>query len=87
MIEAWREIVEERRRNGEKIYDLTNGAYNIPAMLSPYSAIVTADPELQPMRWGLIPYGTKDWAAVEQKDKGGWFKNTQAEKIFHTWPL
>ena len=26
VIEAWREIVEERRRNGEKIYDLTDGA-------------------------------------------------------------
>ena len=48
VIEAWREIVEERRRNGEN--ELTDGAYNIPAILSPYSAIVTADPELQPMR-------------------------------------
>ncbi|GAB0475101.1 SOS response-associated peptidase [Alistipes indistinctus] len=86
VIEAWREIVEERRRNGEKIYDLTDGAYNIPAMLSPYSAIVTADPELRPMRWGLIPYNTKDWTEVERKGKGGWFKNAKAEKVFDTWP-
>ena len=50
VIEAWKEIVEERRRNEKKIFDLTDGAYNIPAILSPYSAIVTADPELQPMR-------------------------------------
>lgn len=86
VLEAWKEIVEERRRNGEKIYDLTDGAYNVPAMISPYSAIVTHDEQLHPMRWGLIPYNTKDWEAVRQKDKGGWFKNAQAEKVFNTWP-
>lgn len=86
IIEAWKEIIEERRRNGEKIYDLINGAYNVPAMLSPYSAIVTSDEQLQPMRWGLIPSNTKDWATVAQKDKGGWFKNAKAEKVFDTWP-
>ncbi len=36
IIEAWKEIVEERRRNGEKIFDLTDGAYNVPAILSPF---------------------------------------------------
>lgn len=86
VLEAWKEIVEERRRNGEKVLDLTDGAYNIPAILSPYSAIVTASDELQPMRWGLIPYNTKDWETVKEKDKGGWFKNAQAEKVFSTWP-
>ncbi len=38
------------------------------------------------MRWGLIPYNTKDWEAVQQKDKSGWYKNAKAEKVFDTWP-
>ena len=79
IIEAWKEIVEERRRNGEKIFDLTDGAYNVPAILSPFSAIVTDEEQLKPMRWGLIPYNTKDWKTVQQKDKSGWYKNAKAE--------
>ena len=86
IIEAWKEIVEERRRNGEKIFDLTDGAYNVPAILSPFSAIVTDEEQLKPMRWGLIPYNTKDWKTVQQKDKSGWYKNAKAEKVFDTWP-
>ncbi len=38
------------------------------------------------MRWGLIPYNTKDWKTVQQKDKSGWYKNAKAEKVFDTWP-
>lgn len=86
IIEAWKEIVEERRRNGQKIFDLTDGAYNVPAILSPFSAIVTDEEQLKPMRWGLIPYNTKDWKTVQQKDKSGWYKNAKAEKVFDTWP-
>ena len=85
VIEIWKEIMEEKKRNGE-ILDLTNGAYNIPAFKSPYSAIVTDSEMLQPMRWGLITHLTKDWETVIEKDKKNWYKNARSETVFNTWP-
>lgn len=85
VIEIWKEIMEEKRRNGE-ILDLTDGAYNIPAYSSPYISIVTESDELQPMRWGLISSHTKDWKTVVEKDKKNWYKNARAEELSETWP-
>ncbi|MDL2322725.1 SOS response-associated peptidase [Bacteroidales bacterium OttesenSCG-928-A17] len=85
IIEIWEDIIEEKKRNGE-ILDLTDGAYNIPAYASPFSAIVTDSENLQPMRWGLISYKTDSWATVLEKDKKNWYKNARSEKVFDTWP-
>jgi putative SOS response-associated peptidase YedK len=85
ILEIWQEIMEEKRRNGE-ILDLTDGAYNIPAYKSPYSAIITDSDQLQPMRWGLISHATKDWQTVIDKDKKNWYKNARAETAMTTWP-
>lgn len=85
VVEIWKEIMEEKRRNGE-IMDLTDGAYNIPAYSSPYISIVIESEELQPMRWGLISSRTKDWKTVVEKDKKNWYKNARAEELSETWP-
>lgn len=85
IIEIWQEIMEEKRHNGE-VLDLIDGAYNIPAFKSPYSAIITDSDQLQPMRWGLISHQTKDWDTIMEKDKKNWYKNARAESIFDTWP-
>ena len=85
IIEIWKEIIEEKKRKGE-LLDLTDGAYNIPAFASPYSAIVTDSDNLQPMRWGLISHKTDSWATVMEKDKKNWYKNARSEKVFDTWP-
>lgn len=85
ILEIWQEIMEEKRRNGE-ITDLTEGAYNIPAFKSPFSAIITNSDQLQAMRWGLISHLTKDRETILEKDKKNWYKNARAESIFETWP-
>lgn len=85
IIEIWQEIMEEKRRNGE-VTELIDGAYNIPAFISPYSAIITNSDQLQPMRWGLISHMTKGWDVVKEKDKKNWYKNARGETLFSTWP-
>lgn len=86
IIEAWKEIIEERRRNGEKVYDLAEEAYNISAFGEPDCVIVTDAEELQVMQWGLIPFQTKTIAEADKYNTENWFKNARADKIFDTWP-
>jgi putative SOS response-associated peptidase YedK len=66
VIEVYKEILEEK--------------YHISAFTNPDCAVVTDDPELQIMKWGLIPFWSKD-----EKNASGIRKityNARSETIF-----
>jgi len=86
IIEAWEQIIEERRANGEKVSNFTEEANRIATFGAPMCSVVTDDSEIQVMQWGLIPSMTKDLKTRDRYIKDNWFRNAEAEKIFKTWP-
>jgi len=85
IIEAWEQIIEERKLTNPKVVNYTQEVYQIPAYYEPECSIITHDEQIQVMQWGLIPEHAKMEDRIKYK-KGNWFKNAQAEKTFDTWP-
>ncbi len=86
IVEAWREIIEERKRNGEPVRELAEGLYNIPAYADPMCMAITDSEQLQVMQWGYVSHKTTSPADEQKIEKKDLYKNARAEGIFTTWP-
>lgn len=91
VVEIYKEIIEEKRRNGELVEDATENASCITAFprknhrgeaIYKDCSIITADDQIQVMQWGLIP----DWIYLKSdsptdvekalKDVDAWRRRT-----------
>ncbi|MDL2255323.1 SOS response-associated peptidase [Parabacteroides sp. OttesenSCG-928-K15] len=75
IIEIYKEIMEEKRRNGELVEDTTESAYRITAFPKKNSvgeavykdySIITNDEQIRVMKWGLVPHWLKAQGQSEQ---------------------
>ncbi|MDL2281568.1 SOS response-associated peptidase [Parabacteroides sp. OttesenSCG-928-G06] len=76
IVEIYKEIMEEKRRNGELVEDATENTYRITAFpqknnlgnhIYKNCSIITADVQLQVMQWGMIP----SWVVVKTETQAG----------------
>ena len=66
ILEIWKEIQQER--------------YKITAFTNPFSPVITEDPQIQVMQWGLIPYWVKSVTEANEIRKKTY--NARAETIY-----